>query len=133
VRLAADANVLISAAARHAAFKVVSAPGVEVLTTESALWDASKYGPAVVAKYGSDPEMFARALHSLGTKSVPRVVYHTRLGKAFRRIGARDPDDAELLALAIALRMPLWSNDKDFRRARHTWYTTRQLLAKLGI
>ena len=30
------------------------------------------------------------------------------------RIGKLDPDDAPLLALALALDIPVWSNDGDF-------------------
>ncbi len=35
------------------------------------------------------------------------------LPEATRRIGDRDPDDIALLALALVMQIPLWSNDKD--------------------
>jgi len=55
------------------------------------------------------------------------------LKEAERRIARRDPDDVDLLALALALRIPVWSNDKDFDAARVKRYTTAQWLRALGI
>ena len=45
----------------------------------------------------------------------------------------RDPDDIELLALALHLRIPVWSNDDDFASARAPWLATAELLARLNI
>ncbi len=44
----------------------------------------------------------------------------------------RAPDDVPLLALALAMGIPVWSNDDDFRTAGVVWYTTARLLKKLG-
>ncbi len=43
-----------------------------------------------------------------------RQVYAVSIAKAHKRIGWRDPDDVELLALALHFKVPLWSNDNDF-------------------
>jgi predicted nucleic acid-binding protein len=53
------------------------------------------------------------------------------LAEARKRIARRDPDDAELLALAIQLKLPVWSNDNDFEGTGVVWYTTASLLATL--
>ena len=42
-------------------------------------------------------------------------------------------DDVHILALAIQLKVPVWSNDSDFEGVGVEWYTTAQLLKKLGI
>jgi predicted nucleic acid-binding protein len=55
------------------------------------------------------------------------------IAEASRRIGNRDPDDIPILALALALSIPLWSNDKDFKDAGVEWYTTERLLRLLRI
>jgi predicted nucleic acid-binding protein len=39
----------------------------------------------------------------------------------------------DLLALALHLKLPIWSNDNDFEDAGVEWYTTAQLLKTLGI
>lgn len=55
------------------------------------------------------------------------------LSSAGRRIGKRDPDDVDVLALALTLNLPVWSNDNDFENAGVEWYTTAELLKTLGI
>jgi predicted nucleic acid-binding protein len=43
----------------------------------------------------------------------------------------RDPEDAHALALAWALGLPLWSNDRDFEGQAVERYTTARLLHAL--
>jgi len=50
--------------------------------------------------------------------------------EAKRRIGRRDPDDVDVLALALHAGVPVWSND-NFEDAGVKWFTTAGLLAKL--
>lgn len=61
----------------------------------------------------------------------PRKVYAASLPDARKRIGRRDPDDVELLALALQLKLPVWSNDNDFENTGVVWHTTASLLAAL--
>lgn len=56
-----------------------------------------------------------------------------RDARARKRIGWRDPDDVELLALTLHFKIPLWSNDNDFEGCGVERYTTAELLHKLGI
>jgi len=53
--------------------------------------------------------------------------------EAMRRIGRRDPDDVDLLAVALHLQLPVWSNDKDFEGLAVDLFTTERLLRRLGI
>ena len=41
--------------------------------------------------------------------------------------GRRDPEGVELLALALHLSLPVWSNDDDFELTGIEWYTTAEL------
>jgi predicted nucleic acid-binding protein len=59
--------------------------------------------------------------------------YSKSLPEAMRRIGRRDPDDADLLALALHHKIPIWSNDRDFEKLRVELFTTEDLLRHLGI
>ncbi|MBI2467756.1 MAG: hypothetical protein HYV62_08055 [Candidatus Rokubacteria bacterium] len=59
----------------------------------------------------------------------PASAYARTLAEARRRLAPRDPDDVAPLALALHLRFPLWSNDRDFEVARIEWFTTARLLA----
>jgi predicted nucleic acid-binding protein len=42
------------------------------------------------------------------------TAYDHYLPQAQHLIGARDPKDVDILALALALNAPLWSSDRDF-------------------
>jgi predicted nucleic acid-binding protein len=47
-------------------------------------------------------------------------------------IGERDPDDVELLALALAFDCPIWSNDNDLKDvAEAKVFTTAVMLRRL--
>jgi len=59
--------------------------------------------------------------------------YSQSLPEARRRIGRRDPDDVDVLALALHLEVGVWSNDSDFAAAGVEWHTTAQLLKRLGL
>lgn len=64
---------------------------------------------------------------------VERSEYERHLPEAERRIGKRDPDDVDVLALALDLNFAVWSNDNDFEDAGVEWHTTAELLKMLGI
>jgi predicted nucleic acid-binding protein len=44
------------------------------------------------------------------------------------QVAHRDPDDVEILALAIELGHPFWTNDKDFEETGVQVFTTAELL-----
>ena len=44
-----------------------------------------------------------------------------------------DPDDADVLALALHLKLPVWTNDDDVEDSGAEWHTTAELLKMLGI
>ena len=73
------------------------------------------------------------AVASLPVSIVARQVYAGSMARARKRIGKRDPDDVELLALALHFEVPLWSNDRDFEGCGVEQITTAELLKKLGV
>jgi predicted nucleic acid-binding protein len=73
------------------------------------------------------------AVAALPVTVVEEPIYSSALPQARQLIGRRDPDDVDLLALALHLRLPLWSNDNDFEKTGVQCYTTAELLQKLGI
>ena len=131
--VAADANVLLSAVTGKAVLKVFTQSSIAVVTTEKTLLEVREYVPEMAALYGLPPELLEAQLGLLAVRTARKDVYARRLKEAERRIARRDPDDVDLLALALSLRIPVWSNDKDFDAARVKRYTTAQLLRALGI
>jgi predicted nucleic acid-binding protein len=73
------------------------------------------------------------ACATLPVTVVERSDYEGKLSTARRRIGKRDPDDVDVLALALQLNVAVWSNDKDFEDTGVEWHTTAHLLRMLGI
>jgi predicted nucleic acid-binding protein len=61
----------------------------------------------------------------------PVADYGARRDEAERGIAARDPDDWPTVALALALGLPVWSQDRDLTQAGLEVFTTGQLLDAL--
>jgi predicted nucleic acid-binding protein len=136
VRLAVDANVLLSIASGRAASKAMlnSFPvDVALVTTANVVAELREYLPTLAKQAGLDLVRVQADFATLDIEERSAVDYRNQMDEARRRIGKRDPDDVELLALAIALGIPIWSNDSDFEHARIEWYTTATFLAKYGV
>ena len=74
------------------------------------------------------PALLEYALELLPLRPYPARSYRATMLEATRRIGSRDPDDVDVLALALQLRAPLWSNDRDFDRTGVEQMTTADVL-----
>ena len=132
MKLAADANVLLSALIGGQAKRVLYHPAVEeVFTTEATLAEVQEYAALLARKKRLPIDIVLLAAATLPVAIVARSEYQPMLAEARRRIGRRDSDDVELLALALHSSIPVWSNDNDFEDAGVSWYTTAALLAKL--
>lgn len=103
----------------------------EILTTEATLAEVEEYAGQLARKRRLDVDVVLLAAATLPVTTVPRTVYASSLAEARKRIGRRDPDDVELLALAIQLKLPVWSNDNDFEDTGVVWHTTASLLSAL--
>jgi predicted nucleic acid-binding protein len=73
------------------------------------------------------------AVGALPVTVVDQAASRQAIPETLRRIGKRDPDDAELPALALAFSVPLWSNDKDFEGTGVELFTSEALLRQLGL
>lgn len=134
MRLAADANVLLAALIGGSAKRVLRHPDVdEVLTTSLIIEEVSEYASVLAQRKRLPLDMVLAAAASLPVTVVDRDEFEHELAEAHRRIAARDPDDVELLALALRFDVPIWSNDNDFEDGGVEWYTTAELLTKLRI
>jgi predicted nucleic acid-binding protein len=132
VRLAADANVLLSAIIGGRARVVLTHPGVaEILTTAPTLAKVQEYLSHLAKKKRLSLDTVLLAAVSLPMMVLDRSAYASKITKATRRLGRRDPEDVELLALAIHAGVPVWSNDNDFEDAGIEWFTTAEILKEL--
>ena len=134
MRLVADANVLLSAVLGGRAKAILEHPKIElVVTAEVTFAEVQEYAAQLAIKKRLPLDLVLLTMASLPVKIVAREEYASSIAKASRRIGKRDPDDVDLLALALHLKLPVWSNDNDFEDAGVEWHTTAQLLKKLLI
>jgi len=134
VKLAADANVLLSAVLGGRAKIVLTHPAIEeIFTAEATFSEVEEYVAILARRKRLSLDTLLLAVATLPVSVVERASYARELGKARRLIERRDPDDVDILALTLHLRIALWSNDSDFEATGIEWYTTAELLKKLGV
>jgi len=134
VRLVADANVLLSAVTGGRARLVLARPDLaDVVTTVATLDEVNEYAEPLARRLRLPLGTVLLAVATLPVTVVDRDEYAASLREAGRRIGQRDPDDIDTLALALHLHAPVWSNDRDFEGAGVEWYTTARLLKTLEL
>jgi predicted nucleic acid-binding protein len=102
-----------------------------VSTTEVTLAEVQEYAASLAARKRLSLDIVLMAVATLPVKVVEREVYERSIPEAKRRIGRRDPDDVEILALALHTGLAIWSNDNDFEDAGIEWLTTAELLQRL--
>jgi len=134
VKLAADANALLSSVIGGRARLVFDHPDIEeVVTTEATFAEVREYAFVLGRKKKIAPDSLMLTVAAIPVSIVPSEVYADAMAEARRLIEDRDPDDIEILALALHMKIPLWSNDKDFEGCGIERFTTAELLSKLGI
>jgi predicted nucleic acid-binding protein len=128
----ADANVLLAAVIGKAALRIFTEFAVEVHATPFNAEEVAEYLPHMAAKYDLPLELVLLQWKLLPIRLHPEPDYASILPRAKRDLSKRDPDDAHPLALARALELPLWSNDKDLAGHGVKCFTTARLLKGLG-
>jgi predicted nucleic acid-binding protein len=132
VRLVADANVLLAAVLGGRAKAILQHPEIdELLTAEPTLAEVQEYAVILARKRRLSLDALLLAVAALPVTVVEQATYSSSLPQARKLIANRDPDDVDVLALHGDL--PVWSNDNDFEETGIEWYTTAELLQKLGI
>jgi len=127
-KLAADANVILSAVAGKAALRVFLKENIDIVTTRFNIDEVREYLDVIAEQYGISKEILESQLKLLPLKIYPRHFYEDLIQKAAQKLSGRDEDDMELLALAMKLRVPVWSNDRDFQHSGIDFFTTAKLL-----
>jgi predicted nucleic acid-binding protein len=105
----------------------------EILTAEATFAEVEEYAVVLARKRRLPTDLLLLAVASLPVTILDREAYSNSISEAKRRIGRRDPDDVDILALAIHFEIPIWSNDRDFEDCGIERYTTEDLLRKLRM
>ena len=113
-----DANILIRAVLGKRVRQQIldNAATVKFFAPDVAYSDARKYLPALLRKRGVDPAAAVSVL--IGLESIVQPIdaelYEAAQEQALQRIAVRDADDWPVLACAMTLGCPVWTEDADF-------------------
>lgn len=129
-RIVVDANILIRLVlGRRVRELVLDHLGqVRYFTPDVAYADARTYLPDLLQRRGIDPatalavlDRFAPIIHP-----VEAAAYNPARPAALARIKNRDPNDWPVVAVALILDSPIWTEDQDFfGTGIPTWTTDR--------
>jgi predicted nucleic acid-binding protein len=88
----------------------------EYLAPDSALAEAREKLPIILRlrKLPAPPGLELLELIAQGIQEIPLEQYEPREVAARARIGDRDPDDWPVVATALAVGSPIWTEDHDF-------------------
>jgi predicted nucleic acid-binding protein len=128
-----DANILIRAVLGQRVRQLILTHAGEVsfFAPDVAYADARKYLPTLLKKRGASPQAALTVLDLLEPIVRPMALelYTSHQEAALQRIAARDADDWPILACAMALKCPVWTEDADFFGSGiATWTTDRVAL-----
>jgi predicted nucleic acid-binding protein len=125
-----DANILIRAVLGKRVRELIieHAPTVKFFAPDVAYADARKYLPALLEKRGVDSTAAMKVLDSLEAfvQPIEFELYAGLQQQALQRIAIRDADDWPVLACAMTIGCPVWTEDADFFGSGvATWTTDR--------
>jgi predicted nucleic acid-binding protein len=113
-----DANILIRAVLGKRVRELIleHVTTVKFFAPDVAYADARKYLPALLKKRGVDASAAMLVLDRLEgvVQSIDAELYEGLQQQALQRIAARDADDWPVLACAMTLGCPVWTEDADF-------------------
>ena len=116
--LVLDANILIRAVLGQRVRQILEAHAddVDFFVPESAYAEAEEHLAVLLVKRGGNPEKGVASLRSMAALGtiVGLELYGDFEAAARKRLGARDPEDWPILAAALALGCPIWTEDTDF-------------------
>lgn len=113
-KIAVDANVILSALIGGKAIRVfIEAKELKLVTTDRVVGEVREYIPVLAKRRSLSRNVMEAVFSLLELEVVEKEAYLQHVPTALELIGRRDPDDADLVALALALNCPVWTNDND--------------------
>ena len=128
--LVLDANILIRAVLGSRVLLLLRkyAGQIEFHAPDTAFQEARAHLPRILERRGIPIDPAIASLNSLGdlVQTIEFETYAPFEGLARERLASRDEDDWPILAAALALRCPIWTEDTDFFGCGvATWTTDR--------
>lgn len=125
-----DANILIRAVLGKRVREILQTHSARVrfFAPDTAFAEAREHLPAILLKRGIDPEAAVAVLDELAVLigCIDPEIYGPFEIAGRQRLQKRDEEDWPVLATALALECPIWTEDADFFGAGvATWTTDR--------
>jgi predicted nucleic acid-binding protein len=128
----ADANPILAALLGGHARQVVFSRKFLIYSPQHTLFEVARYLPLLAEKLGRPEIDLFREFQLLPITACQPSIYDSHVEQARNLIAERDPKDVHVLALALSLGYPIWTNDRDFDEiAEVTTRSTAELLAGL--
>lgn len=130
-KVVADANILVRATFGEKAFALIkeSEERAEFYTPDLCVEEARRNAIRIASQKRIDPAgpmAFISRMSTEGLLIVDRSLYEQFEEQARERIAHRDPDDWPVVATALLLDAPIWTEDRDFfGTGIATWATDR--------
>jgi predicted nucleic acid-binding protein len=117
--------------AGRARLVLASPHGPHCVAAEAVALEIARHVPRLAAQRCLDAALLFAALQVMPVEWKAAADYDDQREEAEQRIAARDPDDWPTVALALALGLPVWSQDRDLTDAGLVVFTTGELLDAL--
>ena len=116
--LVLDANILLRAVFGRRVREILETyeDQAQFYTPDVCFQDAQRYIPVIANQRGFDADLGLSVLDQIGriVEPVDRSLYEEYQNAARERIALRDPDDWPVVATALLLDLPIWTEDQDF-------------------
>ena len=116
--LVLDANILLRAVFGRRVREILETyeDQAQFYTPDVCFHDAQRYIPVISEERGFDADLGLALLGQIGriVEQVDRSLYEEYQNAARERIALRDPDDWPVVATALLLDLPIWTEDQDF-------------------
>lgn len=128
--LVLDANILLRAVFGQRVQHILEAYEDEArfYAPDTCFADAERYIPDISKRRTLNVDLALSVLEQVGgiVERVDRSLYEEYETTARGRVGARDPEDWPVVAVALLLELPIWTEDQDFFGSGvATWTTDR--------
>jgi predicted nucleic acid-binding protein len=109
-----DANPILSALLGGSARDVLFSSSLAFFASQHTLFEVEKYLPYVAKRLGRAELDLFREFELLPIIAIQPREYDAHMQRATDLIAQRDPKDVHVLALALRLDLPIWTEDHDF-------------------
>jgi len=116
--LVVDANPIISALIGGASREIFFSKNFRFATAEFTVEEVRKFIPYIAEKSEVAEVEIKKALNLLPLKVYSRKDYRDKIKESKKIIKTIDEKDIDILALALKLNTPIWTNDRHFESVR---------------